>query len=247
MKTTKILLGALRVSALIVLFAIAMPAQAQVLVNGQFGDGSNSLNGTPSGGLIAPLAYSGTTWNELGVGNTTTALLNSTGGSSGITYSVNDYNWGAAGSYTTDTLQLLKSMTYQYVNALHPLDTALVFSGLSSADTYDIVISGNYDGGDSGDKISIAGYGSQFTTGTQLATFQLDQNYVEFLNVAPTSGSITVDITAPGGVGNAYQANGFQIQAEAPAETPEPSSLATMSLVGMAVLMFCKRLKKQSV
>ena len=211
--------------------ALTGSAQAQVVINGQLGDGSNSLNGIPNGSTVAPLAYSGTTWNELGLGDTTTALLNSTGGSSGVTYAVGGGSFAATQNGGAP-LQLLT--TYSYNSSI---PATLNFSGLNNADTYTIVVAGVGSGLD--DAISITGYGSQSTHAADYgsSSFILDGNYVEFLDVAPTSGSIVVSV-GPGPAANAYYAlDGFQIQTNVPVVVPEPSSTALL-LLGAGCLGF---------
>ena len=81
MKTTKILLGALRISALIALFAVAMPAKAQT-VNVNFNGNGDTYTGTGAA------SDTGTFWNSATsapfTAKTFSSLLNSAGGTSTV-------------------------------------------------------------------------------------------------------------------------------------------------------------------
>ena len=125
-------------------------------------------------------------------------LLNSNGGASGITYTGSGF--AATQDHTASPLQLLKSYSYNETNP-----ATITFSGLSTEKLYNIVLAATGSNLDS--TVSIPGYGSQTTANADSgsSSFILDGNYVEFLHVAPTSGSITVNI-APGPSGNNYYA-----------------------------------------
>jgi len=232
MKTQSIIKSDLFAAGFSAMLLIGNASAAPVVINGQLGDGSNSLAGIGSGSTIAPLSYSGTTWNELGLGTGATALLNSDGSSSGVTYT--GYNFAATDN--GGTLTLLKSGSYNSGGT-----ATLTFSGLTSGDTYDIVVAADVSNLDS--VVSIAGYGSQSTTNadTFSSSFIPDGNYVEFDNVA-TTGSIVVDVTGgPGNGGSYFSVNGFQIENVTPPAVPEPTSLALLGLGALALLVVSRR------
>jgi len=243
MKTTKILLGALRVSALIALFAMT-PAQAQT-VNVNF----NSDNATYSGTGAAP--DPGTVWNSVqwardggfpssGYGQTATGLVNSTGGASLVTVSL--YDAGGYNPYNAASAHHAVFADPLLSDEFYGGGSTIAISGLTVGGIYDLYLysqNGNYNSDN-----------TTFTFGTSKTavnnavgdeTFTAGVNYVEFVLTADGSG----DITGSYG-GAAAGLDGLQVEA-VPAVVPEPVSLATMSLVGMAMLLFCKRLKKQSV
>jgi len=242
MKTTKILLGALRVSALIALFAVAMPAQAQT-VNVNF----NSDDATYSGTGAAPDA--GTVWHSVqwsrsggypssSYGLTSGPLLNSTGGSSSVAvemYSPGGFNPYNSANHAAFADPLLSDEFYGTPETIE-------ITGLTAGGQYDLYLY-SQNGGYNSNNTTFT-FGTSKTAANTLlgdAAFTPGVNYVEFALTADVSGDITgsFDGLAPG-------VNGLQIEA-VPAVVPEPASLATMSLVGMALLMFCKRFKKQSV
>jgi len=245
MKTTKILLGALRISALIALFAV-VPAQAQTVNVG--------FNSSYTG--LGAASDSGTTWNNLTVtppdySSTYGFLVTSTGGTSTVTISLSDpdaietYN-GSPGANVAPGL--LNQVLYANGGSDNPNSLGdFTVGGLTDGGKYNLylyAVTGSLTGGRS-TTFTVDSISQTVTNATNASSFIAGNNYVEFAGLtANGSGDISGTWGALGNTGPVI--NGFQIQS-VPAVVPEPSSLATMSLVGMALLLFCKRLKKQSV
>jgi len=241
MKTTKILLGALRVSALIALFAV-VPAKAQT-VNVNFnGPTSDTYTGL---GAASDL---GTVWNSATSAGATSAtfspLVNSYGGTSSVTVNLSDpssfnpYNSASHAAFANPLLS----------DEIYPNSTmTLTVGGLTPGDKYNLYLYAQNGGYNSDNTVFTFGT-SESAVNTALgdAAFTPGVNYVEFASLTANGSGDLIGTIAPGAPG-AGAISGLQVQAEAPVEAPEPSSLATMSLVGIAMLLFCKRLKKQSV
>jgi hypothetical protein len=240
MKTTKILLGAVRVSALIALFAVAMPAQAQT-VNLNF----NSVDAIYTGTGAAP--DTGTYWNSVqwarnsgfpssGYGQTASSLLESDGHtSSSITVSLYDaggYNPYNSANHAAFADPLLSDEFYGG-------GSTIAITGLTPGGNYDLYLYSE-NGGHNSDNTT-------FTFGTSLTAvnnatgdlaFTPGVNYVEFALTADGSGDITGSYSgiAPG-------IDGLQIEAVA---APEPSTYALVAL-GAGMLMLRLRRKGASL
>jgi len=235
MKTTKILLGALRISALIALFAVAMPAKAQT-VNVNFNGNGDTYTGT---GAASDM---GTYWNSATsapfTAKTFSPLLNSTGGSS--TVAVTMTNPDTANPYDASVNNPAPFANPLLSDEFYGQTATIELTGLTAGATYNLYLYSENGGYNSNLTTFTFGTAKTVSNGGSEASFVNGGNYVEFTLVANGLGDIT------GTENNAV--NGLQVQfVSAPVGAPEPASLATMSLVGMALLMFCKRFKKQSV
>ena len=250
MKTNKILLGALRVSALAALFAMT-PAQAQTvnveLLNNTVPD---PTSGTYTG--VAAASDLGTYWNAIAATpygtpsftNSTTLKQSNGSTTSAVSFRLTStsglFGLSSAGATFADPLM------NEWINPGNGSITAgnpasLTITGLSPFTVYNLYL---YSQNGSEDYASTSfNFGSVKTaTNTESDTsFVAGANYVEFTLVANGSGDISGTYYLAEG-GSIEGINGFQIQS-----VPEPASLATMSLVGIAMLVFCKRFKKQSV
>jgi len=274
MKTTKILLGALRVSALVALFAIvSAPAQAQVVnvqisnnsgfySSGEYASSYGVLNGTFSG--VGAASDPGTVWNNVVPGpygrpiytsNVATygepaqTLDNSTGTATTVTFELSTvgrglYGQSVAASFGSPLLSEWSNPGNFAVTAEAP--ATLTIGGLADGAKYNLYLYAQNGGLNDG--VVTFTFGSSQTvtnTGSDTTGFVNGGNYVEFTNLIASGSGVISGTYYNGGGDSAEGINGFQIQEVAAA--PEPASLATMGLGGMALLLFLKRFKKQSV
>ena len=208
------------------------------------------------GSMVAnatPMAFNGSTWNiqaEAPYANgpygtntvisqsSATNLLYSTGGGSGIGYTISPNLLTWQQSVPTDTaMPLLSNLAGNYANG-NP--GTIVFSGLNNSAKYDITLEA-YSGGFWGATFTL-GMNSQSIAATHANDFTgwvLDGDYVEFNNISPTAGVIS--ITEANGPGEA-DLSGFQIGEVVSA--PEPSSTALLVLgAGALGFMMVRRAK----
>ena len=228
--------------------ALVGSAQAQVInVNvGPISSGA-TLTGTGSNtSTVAPIAYSGTFWNEENSYGGYT-LETSTGGSTSIEYALGvdlagTYNNNAA---SPSNITLFNAGGYNYTGSgLNGGIFTIALSGLTPNQNYNLAFVSQYDNGGviDGGIFSIAGYGTQTSTGqlsTAHDTLLNGTNYVEFTNVQTATGNLTVDVAGTPYGYNLGVVGGFQIQEVAAA--PEPSTYALMGLGALALLVVSRR------
>jgi len=259
MKTTKILLGALRVSALVALFAV-VPAQAQTVnvsflphanynggdLQGTFaGQGALSDPGNNYWNNVAP-TYGGTTFSSAAntLENSSDTALTSVG------FTLTGFHYGIGATGSTFANPLLQREEVSNLNGndgigSDPAPQGFEVTGLTAGDTYNLFLYAQNESTNTG--------AASFTFGTtqtlantsgDTSGFVDNGNYVEFTLVANGSGDISGTWYS---TANNDGLNGFQVQFASAPVVPEPASLATMGLGGIALLLFLKRFKKQSV
>jgi len=225
MKTTKILLGAIRVSALLALFAV-VPLSAQTLLYTDpsliqpFGTQTRPI-GNGGGGITVGFQFTLTSSIEV----TELGLWDQDGAPLTISHEIG--LWSSTGTL---------------------LDSATVGSGTSGtlvdgefrfvAATPLTLAAGTYDLGEGSADTFIDFSNSGNASGV-----------IPFVSAVSTSSAAytsSAPFGFPGGPvgGNGYVGPNLEFTA---VSAPEPSSLATLSLVGMASLLGYKRFKKQSV
>ena len=154
-------------------------------------------------------ADTGTTWNVLTttVNPTNVALVNSSGASTGVSFTSvgNGQNWGGVNNPNA----LLN--TFVIANAGNVVNT---FTGLASGDLYDLyAISNNVNTGKE-DTFTVNGISQSLYQPANFGTVTITSTsiYTEFVGLAATSGSLTIDINSPGATGNGQtNYNGFQL------------------------------------
>ena len=182
---------------------------------------------------------SGTGGNGTYNGLTTGALLNSSGGASGISASVGGYpNYTDAGgtAITPGDDNLLASYLYNYSGPI-----TVTFTGLIVGEHFDLVGYGSGDGQGQGSSFALTNglqtFGPLLTTGNdRLISGGIGDAYQEFSGTL-TSGTLTLSVSA-----NTLASilDGVQLR-ESPL-APEPSTDALMGLgLGLLVLVVRKR------
>lgn len=103
--------------------------------------------GTGTGQYLAPVAYTGSTWNQASL--SATDMVNSDGVATTIDFTLDIVGKSLGGSGPTDNpwMEALNGYRYKNVNASNP--ATILFSGLTSGDSYDIhfILQGNLNEG----------------------------------------------------------------------------------------------------
>ena len=225
---------------------------------GQYGmDGVASNNSAESAtsGTAAPLAYTGTKWNEpgpLGAAN----LLTSTGRQTAVGLSLANYPSSVDNHGGSGILRLLgagihadgPSLTGGFSPSAGVLP-ALTLTGLDDSQTYTLVIvsGGSYNninewnvGGTPTftDPQTSSGFtgGTTLTTSSntnQRGTWVSGVNYVAFTGLQSVGGTIIVRDRA---INDKFSINGFQLEGTFPTAVPEPGTWA-LGLCGLTALV----------
>lgn len=209
-----------------------MTVRGQQVINVQFTDSysQEGLNGQSWSSIIAPFAYTGTTWTQAGAYSNfgASALLYSGGGSSTVGFTVTG-NPALSNNDGFATEPLLREIEYSGG------DLTLTISGLQNGQAYNLALACAWNGAD-GSAFTI-GSNTHQDTGANIPTFTEGVNYVEFADVTATDNSIVVTIAPNGDGQNFANINGFQLEV-----APEPSTWAMM-FGGLALLGLCVRRK----
>jgi hypothetical protein len=197
-------------------------AQASV-VNVNFDTGPvHVINGTSWSASVAPRSYTGTTWTDTGSYASGTNLPDSNNNPTAVDYTITS---GAISTYQGEASVpvIFKGGVYAFAPA------TLTLSDLDNDKKYDLYLVSNYFN-QYGGTFALAGYPTQTTTAdTMPGTYTEGDNYVKFLQISPTGGSIVVTETvAPGDA--LLVLNGFQLS------VPEPASAGVACVAGLAML-----------
>ncbi|MEO0794304.1 MAG: PEP-CTERM sorting domain-containing protein [Verrucomicrobiota bacterium] len=208
---------------------LAASTHAIINVNFVSANGANPsvvLDGTASSAGVAPLAYTGTTWNDQLNFADGVNLLDSGGNTTSVGYTFSNPNGMLLFSFsmsdtTTDLLDnfLLPNDSFG-INPVQPL--ILNLSGLVAGGQYDLAIVSQGDAPGQGGTFTI-GSESQTSLGdSPLGPLSEGSNYVLFSNIV-ADGSGNIDVTwASNGVNTGFIAmNGFQL-----VPVPEPGTYA---------------------
>lgn len=195
------------------------------LVTNSGGPGGGPLNvtmdGTASSSTAAPLAYTGTKWNDLTFAGGTFNLLNSDNVAAGsLTSTGSASGWainnGAGGSSP------LTALNNYWFNI-----TDFTISGLETDSVWDVYVFGEDNSANTGGNFTIGG-STQGTTGSAdpltQGTWVENQNYTIFSGVTAVGGSLSI-------TRNSGAINGFQL-----IQIPEPSTY--VMLAGFSALAF---------
>ena len=213
--------------AMVVVSVLALTsANAALIINANFAS-------SDPGSLVGPAGGSGETWNNSIAATVNvstwsqTPLLDSTGDTTGIGYTMHNSGHGLTAQGSTTTLSMLRNAVYIGQDA-----TTLTITGLNSASAYDIYIAGFSSNYPSGANFSTSNTTSTVGTqtylsnaGDQSSAWVQGQNYVLFEDVVPDgSNTIVIDSTK---VGYSFF-SGFQV-----VETvPEPATLGLFVVFG---------------
>jgi hypothetical protein len=230
--------------------------------------GIASNNATQSGtpGTAAPLAYSGSTWNQFGTNSPSgSGLLDSLGVATTVGFSVTGYKDAPGDHGGAGILQLLgagvhadgPSTSGGWNPDPNTLPT-LTLTGLNDSWTYSLAIvsGGNYNNTNQWNIGGTATFAnpttpSGFVGGTSLTTAsntgQRDTwvngvNYVLFTNLTSVGGSLTVQDLS---LNDKFSMNGFQLEVTSSTGVPEPGEWAAMGILGAGLtgLVLRKRRK----
>jgi hypothetical protein len=83
------------------------------------------------------------------------------------------------------------------------------------------------------DQGAVSGTPAFLSADNTVASSRVTGNYVEFFDVSPSLGSLTLTNTAEGGVDGSAPINGLQL---VPASVPEPSSIGVVGLIATWVI-----------
>ena len=214
--------------AMVVVSVLALTsANAATIINANFAS-------SDPGSLVGPAGGSGETWNNSIAATVNvstwsqTPLLDSTGDTTGIGYTMHNSGHGLTAQGSTTTLSMLRNAVYIGQDA-----TTLTITGLNSASAYDIYIAGFSSNYPSGANFSTSNTTSTLGTqtylsnaGDQSSAWVQGQNYVLFEDVVP-DGSDTIVI-------NSTQVeiytffSGFQVVES----VPEPATLGLFVVFG---------------
>ena len=196
--------------------AVATHNAGAAVINVDF---STVMNGTSYSATASPLAYTGSTWNDVGNGGSGSAsLLDSTGAGTGATIS-----WSGVGTSDTNTNSLLMLHQCIYTDS----SQVVTIGGLDNSKTYNLYMASAWK--DVWGATFTVGANSHTSVGTQGSTWVDGTNYVVFPGVQPTGNQIAITFAKLPGQLAIF--NGLQIQS-----VPEPS---TVILLGMSTLGLC--------
>lgn len=232
-------------------FALAQsPANAEVvninLTSGNGGNANQTMDGTAFTIGAAPLAYTGSTWNDLG-GLTSAGLTDSDGVATGIGLSVDGGGNSQAGftfsqidGIVVGTADILDN----YLAANNGFGPALAgpltisFTGLDDTSIYDFSFVSVGDTAGQGGSFTIGG-STLSTTGTSTdGPLAEGDNFVTFSGVTSTGGSLDVSFTNGPGSASFAALNAIQINVTA---IPEPSSAAALLAISGGLLVGRRR------
>lgn len=197
-------------------------------INVDFGS-TNAAIGTYSGTAMAP--DTGTTWNGIdpaadvtvvGSAYTTGALVDSNGGATSATITIQPSFWcydGAADSVIAPAL--MHDYIFTTAAAYNVAPFSLSIDGLTVGGKYDVYLYSSTGAQQSA--LSVAGVEKYITNSAASTAFVAGDNYESWSGVTATNGSIVVTIN--GGNGPYYGVlNGIQV-----VPVPEPSTLALLA------------------
>ena len=221
-----------RVLLLAAIAGLAATAQAAVVnmnfsaAAGKDSSGAQNLNGTPWAANVAPLTYSGSTWNDFKYWLSDFTMLDSDGVATTVSYTfANASQVTAASDWTgTGVPTYLQGGFYSGTGGM-----TLTIMGLDPASQYDLYIAG--DAANSHGGAYTVGSASKKTSATSNTSFVEDDNFVHFASLSP-NGSNTIVVTIAAGDKGVPVINGFQLATA----VPEPSTLALAGLVGAMCL-----------
>lgn len=215
-------------------FLLSVGAQANQILNVQFGD-------PDSGGTAyigpAVIGSAGDQWNLLGPASSTgVGLVDPTGADQGMTLA-----WTADGDITSpfgsgfDSTQYINLMQgYLYASA----SGSITVFGLQPNAAFDLFIYSQGDIAADGRMVHVNANGvfaDTIAANASTSTFILGQNYLELTGNVDGTGQLNISFTNLAGEANI---NGFQL--DSTVGSPEPSTLALLA-IGFAGLAWRKR------
>lgn len=250
------------ITAAVGTLALAAPSQANTMgdVSLQFDGGYNQIssNTTTAGVVSEPYwnyqtdgtqdaqgSFTSVATSNGGTPNTNNVLLNSTGASSGVTYSYfynrvsdtggNDSLPAGSGDY---------SLAKEAAGVQSNVNATLTLSGLSgSYDIYAYVNPMYFSGSGTLEEVGLGSTNYYLSSSSSLTSWVRStnttdvsvpaSNYVEFTGLSGATQTITVFAN-----GNAYGLDGIQI---IPSAVPEPATLGLMAVAGAGILLLKRR------
>lgn len=230
MGSSRYLTAGFRLLVAAVLCGLASMSPAGV-INIDF-NAPGGTSGTYVGTAVAP--DSGTTWNGISAAGTTSALVNSSGVVTPVTFTLTyaAFYDGAAPTPASFAPALMNDYICQ--DPAHAGgNTPFSFGGLVGG-SYDLYVYSQNAGFSTSDTITGIGAVQERAINTvSMSSFVLNENYIKYSGLVPANGTITGWVYGVGGL----SVNGMQLVGEVP--VPEPSCLVLA--LGFGLLAARKR------